>query len=73
MPIKLSSKEYRVIAVAVAVSAVALSVSVKYFWRAFPEASIDFRVNRSESQPLAEKFLAQRGLGPAGYRHARNP
>jgi len=70
MPIRLSSKDYRVIAVAVAVSALALSVSVKYFWRAFPEASIDFRVNRAESQPLAEKFLAQRGVGPAGYRHA---
>ena len=28
------------------------------FYRAFPEASIDFKVNRDEAQPLAGQFLA---------------
>ncbi len=70
MPIKLTSKEYKVIAIAVVVSAIALGVCVRYFWHAFPEASIDFRVNRTDSQPLAEKFLAARGLRIEGYRHA---
>jgi membrane protease YdiL (CAAX protease family) len=70
MPVKLTGKEHKVIATALAVSAVALGISVKYFWRAFPEASIDFRLNRNDSQPLAEKFLADRGLRLEAYRHA---
>ncbi len=70
MPVKLTAKENKVIAMAVVVSAVALATSMKYFWRAFPEASIDFRVNRADSAPLAEKFLAERGLCLEGYGHA---
>ncbi len=70
MPIKLTSSDYRVIAVAVVVAGLSLGIGVKYFWRAFPEAAIDFRVNRDDSAPLAEKFLSERGLRLEGYRHA---
>src|SRR3990172_5586420 len=70
MPIKLTSTEYKVIAVAALVSALSLGIGAKYFWRAFPEASIDFRVNRDDSRPLAEKFLAERSVRVEGYRHA---
>jgi len=69
MPIKLTSAEYRIIAVAGVVMAVSLGVGVKYFWRAFPEAAIEFRVNRDDSEPLARRFLASRGVRLEGYRH----
>ncbi len=70
MPIKLTAREYRVIALTVAVAAVSLAIGVKYFWLAFPEAAIEFRVTRDDSGPLAEKFLAGRGQRVEGYRHA---
>jgi membrane protease YdiL (CAAX protease family) len=70
MPLKLTSPEYKIIAVAVVVMAVSLGVGVKYFWRVFPEAAIEFRVNRDDSEPLARRFLAERGIRLEGYRHA---
>ncbi len=70
MPIRLTSKEYRIIALALAVSSASLLVSLKYFWRAFPEASIDLRVNRNDSEPIAAKFLEDRGIRSAAFHHA---
>ena len=70
MPIKLTSREYKIIATAVVVAGVSLAIGVKYFWRAFPEAAIDFRVTRDDSEPIAEKFLSTRGIQVPGYRHA---
>jgi membrane protease YdiL (CAAX protease family) len=70
MPVRLGSRENKIIAVVVLVSAVSLGVGVKYFWRAFPEAAIEFRVNRADSVPLAQRFLAARGFHLEGYRHA---
>ena len=63
MPVRLTSTEYRIIALAVAISAISLAITLKYFWRAFPEASIDFQVNREDSRQLAEKFLTERTQG----------
>ena len=70
MPIKLTSREYRIIAVVVVMAGISLAIGVKYFWRAFPEASIEFRVTRGDSEPLAQQFLAGRGIQWQGYRHA---
>lgn len=70
MPIKLTAAEYKVIVIGILVSAISLAIGVKYFWRAFPEAAIEFRVNRDDSTPVALKFLAERNLNLAGYRHA---
>ncbi|MFB3923851.1 MAG: CPBP family intramembrane glutamic endopeptidase [Terriglobia bacterium] len=69
MPIKLTSTEHKTIVMVALISALSLGIGAKYFWRAFPEASIDFRVNRDDSRPLAEKFLAERGIRVDGYRH----
>ncbi len=70
MPIALNSADRRVIAIAVVVAAISLAIGLKYFSHAFPEASIDFRVNRDDSTPLAVKFLADRGWSVGDYRHA---
>jgi membrane protease YdiL (CAAX protease family) len=70
MPIKLISSDRKTIVVALLVAAFSLAIGVKYFSHAFPEAAIQFRVNRDDSAPLAQKFLAERGFKLDGYRHA---
>jgi hypothetical protein len=39
----------------------------KYFFRAFPEASVDFKVSRTEAQTLAKQFVAGLGENLDGY------
>src|SRR5579863_9709516 len=70
MPIRLQRADYRTIVVMILVAAGSLVVAVKYFSRAFPEASITFRVNRADSLNVAERFLTNQGLAPQGYDHA---
>jgi membrane protease YdiL (CAAX protease family) len=70
MPVKLGSRERKTILVAIAVSAVSLVIGIKYFSRAFPEASLTLRVNRADSLPIAERFLSSRGFSAIGYRRA---
>ena len=70
MEIKLTRKDLAFIGGCVLVAAVSLAVGVHYFYRAFPEASIDFRVTRDEAQAQAADFLASRGFDLADYRHS---
>jgi membrane protease YdiL (CAAX protease family) len=70
MPVKLGSRERTIILVAIGVSALSLVIGIKYFSRAFPEASLTLRVNRADSLPIAEQFLSSRGFSANGYRHA---
>ena len=70
MPDKLVRSDYRLIAACLLVCAVSLFIGVRYFYRAFPEASIDFKVDRDTSLPLALKFLHQQEIGTDQYRHA---
>jgi membrane protease YdiL (CAAX protease family) len=70
MPVKLTSTQYKIIAATILLAAVSLAVSVKYFEKAFPEASITFRVNRTQSQAIAARFVADRRFDLAGYQHA---
>jgi len=69
MPVKLGVRERKVIVIAIAVAAVSLVIGIKYFSRAFPEASLTLQVNRTDSGPIAEKFLAAHGFNTSGYRH----
>jgi membrane protease YdiL (CAAX protease family) len=70
MSTTLTSSDRRVIAIAVVVAGISLAIGVKYFSHAFPEAAIEFRVNRDDSTPLAAKFLSDRSWNVSGYRHA---
>lgn len=45
-------------------AAISVAVAVRWFDSAFPEASIDFKVNRGESQAIAKKFLDDAALTP---------
>ena len=67
---RLKSSDYRFIAVCLALLAATTWFSIGNFYRAFPEASIDFRVNRDDGQALAGKFLSGQGYRTEGYRHA---
>lgn len=62
--------DYRFIAVCLVLLAAATWYSVRNFYRAFPEASIDFRVSRAEGQLRAGLFLADLGYHVANYRQA---
>ena len=54
----------------VLVIAVCAGVTSKLFRRAFPEASIEFKVNRDGARSIAEKFLKQQARDIAGSRFA---
>ena len=67
---RLRTSDYRFIAVCLLLFAGAAWYSVRNFYRAFPEASIDFRVGRDDAQALAGRFLAGQGFHVEGYRQA---
>ena len=67
---RLRTSDYRFIAVCLVLFAGAAWYSVRNFYRAFPEASIDFRVGRDDAQVLAGRFLAGQGYHVEGYRQA---
>jgi membrane protease YdiL (CAAX protease family) len=69
-PERLRASDYRFVAVCAALLAGTAWFSVKNFHRAFPEASIDFRVTRAEAETTAARFLAARGFRIGGYREA---
>ncbi|HMC62496.1 MAG TPA: hypothetical protein VKJ01_25095, partial [Candidatus Solibacter sp.] len=67
---RLGSSDYRFIAICLALLAGTVWFSTGNFYRAFPEASIDFRVSREDALQTAGRFLAEQGLNVAGYRQA---
>ena len=67
---RLDRKDVRLIAICAVVAAVSLYVGVRYFFKAFPEAQIDFKTTKQTSLPIAQDFLAGLDLPTAGYRHA---
>lgn len=67
---RLDRSDWRLLAVCAIVLAGSLAFGLRYFDRAFPEASIDFRYDRAGSREIALEFLAAHGLDPDGRRHA---
>jgi len=64
------SSDYRFLIICLILAAACTWFCVRYYQRAFPEASIDFRVNREDAGSTAAKFLSDRGYRITGYRHA---
>jgi membrane protease YdiL (CAAX protease family) len=62
--------DYRFLAVCLALLAGTVWFSAQNFHRAFPEASIDFRVSRGEAQSQAQRYLISRGYDTRLYREA---
>src|SRR5438105_1854618 len=67
---RLNRSDYRFIAISFALLAGTTWFSVRNFYRAFPEASIDFRVSREEAQIRAGQFLTSQGYRVETYRQA---
>ncbi len=67
---KLHASDYRFILTCLVLFGAATWYSTQNFYRAFPEASIDFRVDRDSGLSLAERFLAGENYSLAGYRQA---
>ena len=67
---RLRASDYRFIAISLALLAGTTWYSVRNFYRAFPEASIDFRVSREDARITAGNFLTSQGYRVEGYRQA---
>jgi membrane protease YdiL (CAAX protease family) len=67
---RFSAPDYRFLAICAILLAGATWFSVRNFYRAFPEASINFQVNRAQGENIASQFLTSQGDATEGYRRA---
>jgi membrane protease YdiL (CAAX protease family) len=67
---RLSGSEKRALLLWVVFGIIGTIFAYKYFFRAFPEASVDFRVTRPEALKVAQNFVAGLGENVSGYRSA---
>jgi membrane protease YdiL (CAAX protease family) len=67
---RLTRRDWTLIAICLAVALACVAVVARYFQTAFPEASIEFEVDRNSSRPIAEQLLAAQGVDPRGMKHA---
>jgi membrane protease YdiL (CAAX protease family) len=67
---RLAARDYRFLAVCLALLVVSVWYSAGNFYRAFPEASIDFRVSREDAAAQARALLPSLGFHAQGYREA---
>jgi len=67
---KLRGKDFAFIIICLVVIAGGLVIGLRYFKKAFPEASIDFKVTRVGSKAIAQDFLSQRLYPLQGYKNA---
>ena len=69
MPTKLTAAHYKLISLALLIAVLSFAISQRYFHQTFPEASLDLRVNRGDSELIARTFLLTQGASLSGYRH----
>ena len=67
---RLDGRDVRFVLVCLAAIVLGGAITASLFRRAFPEATIEFRVNRDQARVLAEKLLAQKGKNVSGMRFA---
>jgi membrane protease YdiL (CAAX protease family) len=65
---RLTGSDKRALLLWVLLGIVGVIFAHKYFFRAFPEASVDFRVSRSEALRRAQNFVSGLGEDVSGYR-----
>lgn len=61
---RFNRSDYLFLGICLVLSAISIAIGVHWFDSAFPEASIDFKVNRGQSQRLAGTFLKSVALTP---------
>jgi len=67
---RLTGSEKRALVLWVLLGIVGVVFAQKYFFRAFPEASVDFKVSRNEALGRAQKFIGGLGEDVSGYQSA---
>jgi membrane protease YdiL (CAAX protease family) len=67
---RLAGSEKRALALWVVLAILSVLFAYKYFFRAFPEASVNFQVSRGEALARAQKFILGLGENISGYRSA---
>src|SRR5258707_9611215 len=67
---RLSASEKRGLLLWVVLGIIGTLFAYKYFFRAFPEASVDFRVTRPQALKLAQDFVARLGENISAYQSA---
>ncbi|MDP9337563.1 MAG: CPBP family intramembrane metalloprotease, partial [Acidobacteriota bacterium] len=67
---RLTSANKRALVLWVVAGIVGALFAYKYYFRAFPEASVNFKVSRGEALTRAKQFVANMGDDPAGYQSA---
>ena len=65
---RLTGSEKRALFLWVAAGIVGLLFAYKYFFQAFPEASVNFQVSRQEARSRAKKFVEGLGENVSGYK-----
>jgi len=64
---RLDRKDAKVILIWILAGVLGAGVAYTYFFRAFPEASVDFKVSRAEALAAAKQFAAAQGAQLSGY------
>ena len=65
---KLTRGDKRTLLIWILCAAIGLTVAWHYFPRAFPEASVNFRVSRAQALDRARQFVASQGGDLSGMR-----
>ena len=64
---RLDGKDVRVLLIWILAGLIGAGVAYKYFYRAFPEASVDFKVPRADALEQARQFAGAQGARLDGY------
>jgi membrane protease YdiL (CAAX protease family) len=67
---RLSENDWLTIAICVAAVCASIAIIIRYFDAAFPQAPIEFKVDRNTSAPIAEKLLRERRIDVRAMKHA---
>ena len=67
---RLTSSDKKELLLWVLLGVVGAVFAQRYFFQAFPEASVDFKVSRSEALARAQKFVGSMGEDISGYQSA---
>ena len=65
---RLTGSEKRALLLWVAAGILGLLFAYKYFFQAFPEASVNFQISRQEALTRAQKFVTGLGENVSGYK-----
>ena len=64
---KLTAADFGTLLLWICLGAIGATVAYRYYFKAFPEASVDFKVSRAQALELGQKFVVAQHANLAGY------